>query len=51
MSVHRTVNVWDRRRGIWRFWCLDCGKEGVLRATEPEATSDGKNHAKKVQPL
>jgi hypothetical protein len=43
--VHYTVTVWNQSAGTHKYWCLDCGREGVLRATEAEAQADGMDHA------
>lgn len=49
-KTHETVNVWDRAQGVWKFWCLDCGKEGFWHKTEAEATEMGVIHQTTVIP-
>lgn len=46
-KTHETVNVWDRRAGTWKFWCLDCGKEGFWHRTEEEANEEAAIHGAK----
>lgn len=43
--IHQVTNVWNKAAGTWRFWCLDCGREGALRGNEEEANEDGVLHA------
>lgn len=43
--IHQVTNVWNKAAGTWRYWCLDCGREGALRGNEEEANEDGVLHA------